>query len=92
MNLPEDDEDFDPDIAPTMKFASRDGSTKTGSAIKKEARPQVVDDDFDGMDRGGLRPTKPALEETKQILIPQAKNRIKLQPIGLAPLQSRQPL
>lgn len=84
MEEEDDNLDYDADIAATFKFNKDSPINQSTKAIELKALDGA--DDFDGMDEaGGLK--RDTLEKPiKPLLIPMAKNRVKLQPMPMKPL------
>lgn len=74
----------DEDLAHTLKFRNDDQKSKNNKQY--ELRPLNGDDEFEGMDGGPAKKDPLSFQASKPPLIPNAKNRVKLQPMSLGPI------
>lgn len=87
MPEPEDEDDnldYDQDIAATLKFKSDTGKQSYTKPVELKALDG--DDDFEGMDGGNSSNRDMMSKPSKPLLVPMAKNRVKLQPMSINPL------
>lgn len=77
-------ENDDEDLAATLKFKKEGPQTKV--TRQYELKPLDGDDDFDGMEAGPIKKEVPPIPINRPPPIPNAKNRVKLQPMNINPI------